>query len=92
MNFFARIFGKKRAVVQDEYIDWSKVPESYNWVACANDEWTTGLVKLFVDKPTILMGSMYECWLNADGYADEYNAIIGPLPAWRDSLRKRPSK
>jgi hypothetical protein len=78
----------------DDYIDWSKIPDGYDWVCLSNTE-HTHLVKLFINEPRIEMGSMYEDWLDCTRYlARGYlsSAIIGPLPPWRESLRQRPKE
>ena len=80
---------------KDDYIDWSKVPKGFDWVAidppngaCPNVVWA------YYD----INGPKFT---NAGWRAPENttftppreicsSAIIGPLPPWRESLRKRP--
>lgn len=81
---------------KDDYIDWSKVPKGFDWVAidppngaCPNVVWA------YYD----INGPKFT---NAGWRAPENttftpprevcsSAIIGPLPPWRESLRKRPA-
>jgi len=75
---------------KDDYIDWSKIPDGYDWVA--------------VQPSGSKICFEYEPYLNdeKDWFIEPtpggalsfvYNdAIIGPLPPWRESLRKRPGK
>jgi len=75
----------------DDYIDWSKVPDGYDWVA-VDDQPCGGLTAwAWNKKPKIKMGSMYKDWQNGGSLNLVDDAIIGPLPPWRESLRHRPT-
>lgn len=74
---------------RDDYIDWSKVPEGYDWVAVDEPGHHWSGVWAGKSEPTL-----YESdngWL-MDCIEEVSCAIIGPLPPWRESLRKRPGK
>jgi hypothetical protein len=71
----------------DDYIDWSKVPEGYDWASCSNEN-----VQLWKNKPDEII-DMWSSYNEVFMFPEELecsNAIIGPLPPWRESLRKRP--
>jgi hypothetical protein len=90
--------------VTDDYIDWSKVPEGYDWVAVDSPEETAKMISrfqdlennqgvgMFTEKPEIWRS---RAWNSPDGNYDDTlvpsSAIIGPLPPWRESLRHRPA-
>lgn len=84
MNSLSRLFGKKRKEGND-YIDWSRVPRGYNWVAL--DGWC-GWVFAHKKQPIL---DEYKSWISGDHRCVD-SAIIGQLPDYRNSLRKRPSK
>ncbi|MBA4274044.1 MAG: hypothetical protein C0436_00160 [Alphaproteobacteria bacterium] len=72
-----------------DYVDWSKVPIPYKYVAVQ----PSGSVFQFTDMPN--NGDNEEWWFNPAGAEKpavpvENCAIIGPLPTWRESLRMRP--
>lgn len=78
---------------QDDYIDWSKIPKGPKWSTIDSD----GTIWAWYGKPVIsnnsdnIMGWWYDP--NASlpiGSRLSLDAIIGPLPPWRESLRKRP--
>lgn len=77
----------------DDYIDWSKVPKNYDWVAVDKDKF----ISWFVQKPQIGNGSAQWIAGRMERFVD-YDMdiipafIIVPLPLWRDSLRHRPGK
>ena len=84
---------RKAAVVgaQGDYIDWSKVPEEYNYVGInmhSDSVWMSGSEMHHEDDGYLYAsnGAEPKCF----NYLP-YDAIIGPLPTWRESLRKRPS-
>jgi len=87
---------EKKSAATDDYIDWSKVPEWAQWVAHHEDGETwaypddgappemsekSGWFLRPRDNPSSLHSAIRI-------YDD---AIIGPLPPWRESLRKRPT-
>ena len=81
---------------QVDYIDWSKVPDGYDWVAVDGPLFDgtlghTHVVGAFTVKPQCDP----DCWNSPRDNRDDMvlpdNAIIGPLPPWRESLRRRPS-
>lgn len=81
-----------------DYVDWSKVPDGYNWVAISGQEeredqhkMHSVLFRCFKNKPYIKMGSMYETWMGEEKAFDTFDISIGKLPPWRESLRRRPS-
>ena len=80
---------------QDDYIDWTKVPKGYKWIAvdyCLEPP----TVFAYKGKPRVYSEwcpeDTTEGWRDMDGtcYPIGTSAIIGPLPPWRESLRKRP--
>jgi len=78
----------------DDYIDWSKVPEGYDWVAVdGEDVYNDGiLARCHEMKPEISeWGDYFIDDSGADDIAVRSSAIIGPLPPWRESLRHRPT-
>jgi len=71
----------------DDYIDWSKVPELFLWAAV--DE--NGKAAYYSKRPYI----PEDCWAwlwqdNSVWLMASDDCIIGPIPPWRESLRKRP--
>ena len=71
---------------RDDYIDWSKVPDGFDWVA---HDYDSGLIDMYTSKPEMRVAS----WSNGKDYIFVPDlASIGPLPPWRESLRKRPGK
>ena len=92
-------------VTPDDYIDWSKVPKGYDWAAVDNPTETKRMLKLFEGWPNNKGVGIYSeepyivrntFWASTRGNPDDKlapnAAIIGPLPPWRKSLRKRPGK
>lgn len=83
---------------KDDYIDWSKVPEGYDWVAVdRNESITDGVWAYNNDNKNIKMIIKDGCWMPKDDRCevfrvDESDAIIGQLPPWRESLRRRTVK
>lgn len=78
--------GKKSS--RDDYIDWSKILGEFGFA----DDGSDGVLIVcrdFGNKPSPSDdGAWIWRWtLDLDNYQD---AIIGPLPPWRESLRKRP--
>ena len=76
---------------QGDYIDWSKVPEEYNYVGInmhSGAVWMSGSEMHHEDDGYLYAsnGAEPKCF----NYLP-YDAIIGPLPPWRESLRKRPA-
>ena len=77
----------------DDYIDWAMVPKGYDWVAADDKKSACGWICAFPSRPD---GDLPGIWrVGHDG--EEYiplsaDAIIGPLPPWRESLRHRPGK
>lgn len=73
----------------EDYVDWSKVPDGYDWVANDGD-----FVLAWDRKPKPYEPAYYPGWtVGGGGYWPLKNdAITGPLPPWRDSLRHRPGK
>lgn len=73
----------------DDYVDWSKVPCGFDWVANDGD-----YALAWNEKPTQYDHGMFPGWtIGGGGYSLlRKDAIIGPLPDWRDSLRHRPGK
>ena len=71
----------------DDYIDWSKVPEGLDWATAA-----LGSVCLWEHKP--YASEEYQMFNSSTAVLTiaTLDAIIGPLPPWRDSLRHRPGK
>jgi hypothetical protein len=87
MNILSRLFGGKREE-RDDYINWSKVNKMFSWVAAEKNN----MVYAWRTKPRIF-GTGWNTGMSHIGpRLDGTDAIIGPLPPWRDSLRKRPSK
>lgn len=80
---------------RDDYIDWGKVPEGWDWVYVGPPE-ENGKVFMADSPQEIRMGGAYESWMKKDGIGGwdkiPKSAIIGPLPPWRESLRHRPGK
>jgi hypothetical protein len=85
----------KDASKPKDYIDWSKVPEEYNWVAVQ----PSGSVFQFPEEPNHTANEDDpDWWYNPKSACERYqfathvidDAIIGPLPPWRESLRHRP--
>jgi hypothetical protein len=80
-----------------DYIDWSKVPEGYDWVAVDSPEWT-GKLCCYLHEPSYDRHCNNMAWLHPldDQRLEDpwrslpQSAIIGPLPPWRESLRRRP--
>ena len=75
---------------QQEYIDWSKVPEGYDWVCLDGYNDGQWMCKY---KPHIYQKVKSPGWMTGyllDFKALPLDAIIGPLPPWRESLRRRP--
>lgn len=79
--------GKKSS--RDDYIDWAKVPK---WYVYGTVGGIYGGLQFWKDKPIMLENR----WTSdIEVFMDAYelgcpDAIIGPLPPWRESLRKRP--
>jgi hypothetical protein len=88
-----------------QYVDWSKIPEGYDWVAVDSKEETEYMVSkigsemlpnsngvgAYKMKPRIkegLGGKHFN--LGMDDILVPNDAIIGPLPPWRNSLMQRP--
>lgn len=84
-----------------QYIDWSKVPEGYDWVAVSG--FPLGERVAMYPKGDLLPPKPFDNgglrgWIR--GSTEDHNmaidcprnAIIGPLPPWRESLRHRPGK
>jgi len=71
---------------RDDYIDWSKVPDRFDWVAVEEN----GCLFPWETEPQIVPGG-WNTGLSAVGRLVN-DASIGPLPPWRESLRKRPGK
>ena len=74
---------------RDDYIDWAKVPEGYDYGTVGG---IYGGLQFWKKSPIMLENrwtSHIEVFIDADelGCPD---AIIGPLPPWRESLRRRP--
>lgn len=89
---FARIFKEQ----QKEYVEWSKIPIRYTWVALDNHLPSDAHLFMFEKQPYIddSLGDDADCWLWQDGSNYEsvpIDAIIGKMPPWRESLRRRPS-
>ena len=86
---------KGQARTTDDYIDWSKVPEEANAIV-ANDDGDMFLC--FLESLDPIPSNGY--WNMPPGDKSMFlhdmdvpkDAIIGPLPPWRESLRKRPGK
>lgn len=90
----------------DDYIDWSKVPAGYDWVAVDSPGETSARIMMYDSLPNKYGVGAYESRPNsipeslggffstADGndILVSQDAIIGPLPPWRESLRERPRK
>jgi hypothetical protein len=77
----------------NEYVDWVKVPKGYDWVA--RDGWS-GSVYAYKHEPKPLQSGK-EGWRDYELYPEtgawlrvSDDAIIAPLPPWRESLRRRP--
>lgn len=73
---------------RDDYIDWSKILSEFGFA----DDGSDGVLIVgrdFGNKPSPSDDGAWSCrWTpDLDNYQD---AIIGPLPPWRESLRKRP--
>ena len=80
----------------EDYIDWSKVPDEFEWVAVDSGmgegrrQVSPGpCVGLYDRKPAALDG-WWEAGARHGKWIDDASAIIGPLPPWRESLRRRP--
>ena len=76
---------------QDDYIDWSKVPAWADWclvqpsgcpIACEKEP--------HIEPEAYGTGWWKETSCDGRVYVAR-DAIIGPLPPWRESLRKRPA-
>jgi hypothetical protein len=76
---------------QDDYIDWSKVHVEFVFCTVGGQ---CGEIQLWRNNPVLLL----DRWTSSSEIfqmieeEDCLDAIIGPLPPWRDSLRKRPEK
>jgi hypothetical protein len=84
-----------QALQKGDYIDWAKVPEEANVVVCDDDR-TPHAGAMLAEPPypsQIIPGGWAmprhddSRWLYHINIRD---AIIAPLPPWRESLRKRP--
>jgi hypothetical protein len=79
-----------------DYIDWSKIPVGYDYVAVDGPKWITD-TKVWAYKPDKNISIVFDksqSWgpENDQGIViSATNAVIGELPPWRESLRKRPS-
>lgn len=78
---------------RDDYIDWSKVPDRFRWVAVEE----SGQVFCWETKPTNIQKDMITGlggWNTGRSFVgpNVNTATTGPLPPWRESLRKRPGK
>lgn len=86
LGFFFGIIAKvfKEQSPTRDYVDWSKIPEGYDWVAAES----SGRVFLWNAEPEI----MGDGWNTGDGtlYTEGRNFITGHIPPWRESLRRRP--
>jgi hypothetical protein len=79
-------------IAGEDYIDWSKVPEGYDWVAIDSaHSLGEGRPWGYSQEPKINDSNRWYlkgrpplcCEITKD-------MIIGSLPDWRDSLRRRP--
>lgn len=82
-EIFPELFG--------DYVDWSKVPIGFNWIAVDGDGEIGGY-----DVNPILGDTMWIVGRGGSYWRRSYNVLpddvrIGPLPPWRDSLRHRPN-
>lgn len=73
-----------------DYVDWKKVPKGYDWVAVEEMPMRWVHVFAYPVKPIARMGSMYESFQGGPDWEQVDDAIIGPLPQWRESLICRP--
>lgn len=73
---------------QNDYIDWSKVPERFNWVAVDESGHPWSCIWFSREEPQIYKDDTG--WYQSVPVEVPADAIIGPLPPWRESLRKRP--
>lgn len=95
LGMLAVIVGGRRKNISctDDYLDWSKIPEGRDWVAIDGEQvWSGSLVRCYTMEPRI--SSVGEYYIDDSAEEDipvPDNAIIGPLPPWRESLRRRPS-
>lgn len=75
---------------RDDYIDWSKIPGKFGF-AMVQDDGVLIVGRDFMDgdKPSPSDDGAWS-WIWTLDLDDYQEAIIGPLPPWRESLRKRP--
>ena len=89
-----RVIFKKGYTV--DYIDWSKVPKGYDWVA--RDPWDeeadNDIVRAYRNKPSMTPHPLGGSWDDGNGWltycAHQELGLKSPLPDWRESLRRRP--
>jgi hypothetical protein len=90
-GIIAKVFKCEKKRTTDDYIDWSKIPDGRDWVAIDGEQvWAGSLVRCYSMEPRISTMGNY----HIDDSADEdtpvpSEAIIGPLPPWRESTRRR---
>lgn len=68
------------------YINWAKIPEGYDWVGNDGQDGTFAHREKPIPYPNGLIGWYSSSWINIR----DRDAIIAPLPPWRESLRRRP--
>lgn len=87
---FTRIFKEKEPTAYD-YVDWSKIPSKYDR-AVVNDMGGFSVCASNGHEPYPVENGG---WVHEGGWPMDFqnyrDAIIGPLPLWRESLRRRPS-
>lgn len=91
-SFLKRSFGVKAPT---QYVDWSKVPEGYDWACLGDPEHFIGegYLRIYKFKPEIKMYSVFEDWGCIDEGAIRFLPTLAvPLPPWRESLRQRPKE
>lgn len=73
--------------VPGDYVDWSKIPDGYNYVGINGKNTTVWMSKteLSHDNHNLYLESLD----NSITLCPE-EAISGPIPKWRESIRRRP--
>lgn len=78
----------------NSYIDWSKIPEGYDYACIGDPEnfYSNPYIRVYSQKPKIKMFAFFEDWYtqNEKRFLPGKDVIIGKIPYWRDSLLVRP--
>jgi hypothetical protein len=88
LGILAKPFKDQVRRTTDDYIDWSKITDGYDWIA--QDSWDEGttLIRGYKVEPKINERDPPD-W-NGGEWESFRDAVIGPIPPWRESRRRRP--